>query len=170
MSIVRSLRFAGFLGLIIVLNSNPASAQEPTGASGTGISTQINTFARPGQATMLVNVWGGVGTPGIWRVERTVDLIDLLSVVGVPGIGLEEVGTRSKTYVVIYRTIGGERREAFRRNVKDLLQDGISYPSLQANDVLSIEVERRRRIGLQAISSVVGTTSSIILLVLRLSE
>ena len=87
-----------------------------------------------------------------------------------PGVGLDEVGTRSKTYIVIYRTIGGERREAFRRNVKDLLQEGANYPRLQPNDVLSIEVKRRRKIGFQVISSIVGTTSSIILLVLRLTE
>ena len=170
MSTVHPLRFAGLLGLLVVFCSLPASAQEPTGASDTGISTQVNTFARPGQATMLVNVWGSAGSPGIWRVERTVDLIDFLSVVEVPGIGLDEVGTRSTTYVVIYRTLRGERREAFRQKVKDLLQVGASYPNLQPNDVLSIEVKRRRKIGMQLISSIVGTTSSVILLVLRLSE
>jgi len=139
------------------------------GASDTGISTQVNTFARPGQATMLVNVWGSAGSPGIWRIERNVDLIDFLSVVQVPGIGLDEAGTRSKTYVVIYRTVGGERREVFRRRVKDLLQEGASYPGLQPNDVLSIEVEQRREIGLQVVSGIIGTASSLTLLFLRLS-
>jgi len=169
MSIARFFRSV-ILGSLIVLCPLPASAQEPIGASDTGINTLVNTFARPGQATMLINVWGSAGSPGIWRVERTVDLIDFLSVIEVPGIGIDEVGTRSTTYVVIYRSNGGERREAFRRKVKDLLREGVRYPKLQQNDILSIEVDRRRKIGLQLVSSIVGTASSLTLLILNITS
>ena len=156
---------------LLFLVSTPAlvTAQNtlPTGSGGA--QSYVNDFSRPGQATMLVNVWGSAGQPGLWRVEKNVDLIDFLSVVGVPGIGLEEPGTRSTAYATIYRTVNGERREVFRQKIERLLQDGARYPTLADNDVLAIEIKRRRTIGLQVVSTIIGTASSITLLVLQLT-
>jgi len=130
----------------------------------------IQEFARPGRATMIVNVWGSARSPGLWRVERDVDLVDFLSVIGIPGVGDRQPGIRSDTYIAIYRSMGAERRNVYRRRVEAILEDGAQYPQLQENDILAIEVEERNRIGLRLISSIVGTVSSITLLIIRLTS
>jgi hypothetical protein len=154
------------VAIAIAVASAPADAQD----LGEGSQSYVNDFSRPGQATILVNVWGSAGQPGLWRVEKDVDLVDFLSVVGVPGIGTEDPGTRSTAYIAIYRTINGQRQEAYRRKVADILEDGATYPTLQSGDVVSVEVKRRRKIGLRTISSLVGTASSITLLILRFTD
>ena len=118
---------------------------------------------------MIVNVWGSASNPGLWRVERNVDLVDFLSVVGVPGVGDRQPGVRTRTYVAIYRSVNAQRRNVYRERVESILEDGAQYPELQENDILAIEVEESNRIGLQLVSSIIGTASSITLLVLRLT-
>ena len=58
----------------------------------------VNEFARPGQPTTTLYLWGAVGTTGIWRVERDVDLIQLLSVARVPGIGASQQDVRQNSF------------------------------------------------------------------------
>lgn len=157
--------FAGSLALC----SSVAHAQD-VGMRPGGAASYLNDYSRPGEATIIINVWGSAGQPGLWRVERDVDLIDLLSVIGVPAVGSNSAGTRSKEFVAIYRIVNGERREVYRRRLKTLLEDGESYPSLQNKDVLAIEVEQRRRIGLTTFSTLVGTASSLTLLILNLTR
>ncbi|PEN12829.1 hypothetical protein CRI94_12555 [Longibacter salinarum] len=165
-------RLASFLTVIVFITGVPLStyAQGVAGSGSTPTDANIQTYARPGEATMIVNVWGEANRPGIWRVERDVDLVEFLSVVQVPGIGLDQIGQRSTPYVVIYRSVGGERKQIYREKIEDILEEGSSYPDLQNNDILAIEVKRRRTIGLRMISTLIGTASSLTLLVLRLSR
>lgn len=121
----------------------------------------INVFAAPGAATVTVNVWGAVSRPGLWRVEKGVDLIKFLSVTGLAGIGQTRPGTRTKTFVSIYRNIDGVRREVYRSDVEDILEDGATYPVLEDDDVLGVETIQRRSLGFQTASLVVGTASSL---------
>jgi len=130
----------------------------------------VQEFARPGRATMIVNVWGSARSPGLWRVERDVDLVDFLSVIGIPGVGDRQPGVRTRTYVAIYRSVNAQRRNVYRERVEAILEDGAQYPALQENDILAIEVEERNRIGFRLISSIVGTASSITLLIIRLTS
>jgi len=130
----------------------------------------VQEFARPGRATMIVNVWGSARSPGLWRVERDVDLVDFLSVIGIPGVGDRQPGVRTRTYVAIYRSVNAQRRNVYRERVEAILEDSAQYPALQENDILAIEVEERNRIGFRLISSIVGTASSITLLIIRLTS
>lgn len=130
----------------------------------------VQEFARPGEATVLLNVWGSVNRPGLWRVKREADLVELLSVVGVQGVGRNDAGTHSKTIVSVYRNIDGRRRQVYRRNVKDILAEGATYPTLMDRDVLEVETIRRRSIGFQTISTIVGTASSLASLIVLISR
>jgi hypothetical protein len=170
MSIFYDFCFVLFIVITTVVVVPTAASQDVPSSLGGAQQGYVNDFSRPGQATILVNVWGNASKPGLWRVERTIDLIDFLSVVGVPGIGMEEPGMRSTTYIAIYRTVNGARRQTYREKVDDLLSDGAAYPTLGNNDIVSVEVERRRSVGLQLVGTVVGTASSITLLILRLSS
>jgi hypothetical protein len=155
-------------GLLLLAVPDPVWAQSTT-PSIEG-RTQINTYARPGAATMVVNVWGSVGQPGLWRVERDVDLVEFLSVVGVPGVGQDNPGTREKNIITLYRVQRGERQEVYRKDVDAILADGAGYPSLQEGDILAITAQKRKTLGFQFFSTVVGTASSLTLLILRLTE
>jgi hypothetical protein len=117
---------------------------------------------------MTVYLWGGVGRAGLWRVERDVDLIQLLTAAGVPSIGTDIPGTRRRTSVNVYRLVDGERRQVYAARIEDLLEEGASYPSLNPEDVVEIHVRERRSIGLGLISTLVGTASTVTLLALRL--
>lgn len=145
-------------------------------ASGQGLPTEesesfVKEYARPGRATMLINVWGNTAAPGLWRVEKSIDLISFLTLVGISGVGDRDRRVRTNTYITIYRsTASGERRQTYRQRVERILDSGASQPQLQDGDILSVEVEERSRVGLQLLSTIVGTASSITLLVLRLSS
>lgn len=158
--------------LLACIGPGTIFAQTPVGVPqgierGAG---QINQFARPGQPTLIVNVWGGVGQPGIWRVEQNVDLIELLSVVQVPGLGIENPGIRQKTLITLYRVEQGRHREVYKENLAHILQDGSALPMVQDGDVLAVTQVRRRNFGLTFFSSIVGTASSLTLLILRLTQ
>jgi len=134
-----------------------------------GESEIIQEFARPGQPTIIIYLWGNVGASGLWRVEPSVDLISLLSAAQVPGIGKNSPGIRRTYYVNIYRGSEGNRQQVYREKLSNLLNQGAVYPQLKAEDVIEVEQRDRRSIGLRTISSIVGTASSMTLLILRLS-
>jgi hypothetical protein len=161
-SLVQRLAVAGVVCLLLLV---PGTAPAQGITAGEGIITD---FTRPGQPSMTVYLWGGVGRAGLWRVERDVDLIQLLTAAGVPSIGTDSPGTRRRTSVNVYRLVDGERRQVYAARIEDLLEEGASYPSLNPEDVVEIHVRERRSIGLGLISTLVGTASTVTLLALRL--
>jgi len=130
----------------------------------------IREYAQPGEPTMTVYMWGNVGATGIWRVGRDIDLVEFLSAVQVPGIGQERVDIRQRLTLRVFRGGSGDRREVYNKRLDNILGEGAAYPDLQDGDVLLIEVRQRRRIlSFRFISTLVGTASSITLLILRLT-
>ncbi len=140
-------------------------------AQSPALTTQgVNQYARSGRSTITVFIWGEVGTPGVWRVEPDVDLIELLSVVGVTGVGVDEPDMSQRISLRIYREEGGQRSEIYSQQLDHLLTGGRAYPTLQDRDILEVVTRRRRRLGLQTVALIVGTVASITLLALRISE
>jgi hypothetical protein len=164
----------GFLVSFAVLALSTGFSLSPVHAQGTGALGDADTFvfeyARPGEATILVNVWGNVARAGLWRVERDVDLVEFLSVVEVPGVGTNRIGTRSRNVVTVYRQREGERTVVYRRNLEDILEDGVQYPRLENRDVLEIETTQRQRIGFRLVSTIISTVSSTASLILLLTR
>ena len=129
----------------------------------------VNTFARPGQPTIRVYILGSVGATGIWRIERQTDLVELLSAARVAGIGQDQPDYNQRVNLRIYRTNADDRRKIYDEQLSDILAEGTTYPPFQEGDVLEVETERRRTIGLALISQVIGAASSVTLLILRLT-
>lgn len=129
---------------------------------------QARTYARPGYATITVYIWGSVSAPGPWRFESDIDLIELLSVVGVPGVGTADAGFTQTNTVKIFRKEDGERRLLYEEDVAVILTSEPSYPTLQRDDILIVETRRKPRLSFQTVASYVGTLSSLLLLYLRL--
>jgi hypothetical protein len=164
---VRCRLAALFMAGLLVGGLSPFSAQ----AQNLPLPEQsyVNEFARPGQPTMTLYLWGSVGTTGIWRVERDVDLIQLLSVAGVPGVGTSERDVRRRFILHIYRDEGGERREVYAEEVENLIGGGAApVPPLQDGDILAIETRERRRISVNLVFTTLRTVSSFLSLYLLL--
>ena len=129
----------------------------------------INEFARPGQPTMTLYLWGSVGTTGIWRVERDVDLIQLLSVARVPGVGASQQDVRQNFILHIYREVNGERSQIYEEEIQNLIGGGAKpVPPLQSGDVLTVETQTRRRLNLNLVFTTLRTVSSFLSLYLLL--
>jgi hypothetical protein len=169
-AVSRLSRRVGYVAILAVslLLFAPASAHaQPTTGGAEGIVTD---FSRPGQPSMIIYLWGGVSRPGLWRVERDVDLVQLLTAAGVPSIGTDPAGTRRRTFIRVYRTSGDNRTEVFEQRVDRLLAEGSTYPPLQAEDIVEVQVKERRAVGIQLIGTLVSTASAVTLLVLRLTS
>jgi hypothetical protein len=155
------------LGALLLGGASPAAAQGgPEGSLSSGDSF-THRFAGPGQATMTVYLWGSVGRSGIWEIERDTEIVELLSAANVPGLGADQVETRERLLLRIYRQQSAERSEVYEESLEDVLETGTQAPQLQEGDVLVIETQTRRRLSLQTITRYVGTLSSVALLVLR---
>lgn len=133
-------------------------------------SQYINQYARAGRPTITIFLWGEVGTPGVWRVEPDVDLIELLSVVGVTGIGVDEVGTRRRTILRIYREEGGQRSEIYNVPLERIVSEGRAYPALQDGDVLEVVTRSRGRVSFSLVTQVIGAAAALTLLIIQLSD
>ena len=125
-------------------------------------------LVRPGYPSMTVYVWGSVGSPGAWEIERGMDLVDLLAAVGVPGLGVNEAGSRETLTLYIYRGETENRQEIYQQDVEALLTKGDAHPELHPEDVLMIESRTRRRIGARTIFETVRTVTSLLSLYLLL--
>ena len=149
------------------------SALQPSAAYAQDLQlpeqSYVNEFARPGQPTMNLYLWGSVGSTGIWRVERDVDLIQLLSVAQVPGIGASQQNVRQNFILHIYREVDGERTQIYEEEIQNLIGGGAkTVPPLQDGDILAVETQTRQRISLNLIFTTLRTVSSFLSLYLLL--
>lgn len=135
-------------------------------------------YARPGQPTMTLYIWGAVSRPGIWHVEREATLVEILSLANVQAGGSEGEGVRVERFLRVYRGSGApptagafpSRDLVYEVPLEDLMS-AQSALELRDGDVLAVEVETHRTwFTLRNISSVIGTAASLTLLIIRLSD
>lgn len=136
-------------------------------------------YARPGQPTMTIYVWGAVSKPGIWVVEREATLVEILSLVNVQGGGTTQEGVQETRFLRIYRGgvpsepsgLQADRNLVYETPLDEIVTALQVAPMLQDGDVLAIEVETRRSwFTFRNISSLIGTAASLTLLIIRLGE
>jgi protein involved in polysaccharide export with SLBB domain len=155
------------LFLTAALGPRAARGQPEVGAD----EGYVNTYARPGEATQTVYVWGAVGTPGIWEIETGTGLVELFSVVRPTGYGQESPGRRTRVRLRIHRTTNGETRVAHEMRLSELLEMAPQErPSLQPQDVIEVRSVQTRKFSFETVSTVVGTLSSVTLLIIRLFD
>jgi hypothetical protein len=132
-------------------------------------------YARPGDFTMLVSVWGDVGRRGRYEVPVGTDIGQLLSLAGGPGadirgtVGADTWSRRQagKTIVRLSRLGGGEGRQiVMELRIEDLLRLRESNVPLQDGDIIMID--RVRPFNIWDIFSLVSTSGTLILLLDRI--
>jgi hypothetical protein len=166
-SIAPALALLLALGVVGTGFLSEAHAQSPSVSR----SDYVNTYARPGQATHTVYVWGAVSQPGIWKIEPETGLVELFSVVQPSGYGVQTPGTRSKVRLRIHRSEGGTMEVVNELTLSKLLDLTPSQrPSLQAQDVIEVRTIEQRRFSFSTVSAVIGTLSSLTLLVIRIFD
>jgi len=152
--------------LLLVLLVYPASGQTPD----VNQDTFAFRYAMPGRTTIDVNVLGAVGKPGVWKISSDVDLIELLSVVQVPGTGRDEAGLRENVMINVYRTVEGVRTSAYSESLEQILSFGAGVPTLENGDVLVVITHTRKGFGFQRVIQTITAAASLSLLILRLSR
>ena len=158
-----------FLLVMGVLLALPVQAQElgrlgDVQASG----TSYHVFARPGEATVQVLVYGNSGG-GIYEVGAETKLDEFLALIGgAPGFG-SSTGRKVRVTIQLYREQEGSRTLVYEERMEQMVTEPGQYPRLQEGDVFVVEVIERNRIGWRDVLSVVTGVSSVILLASRIS-
>jgi hypothetical protein len=129
-------------------------------------------FRDPGEPSMRVFIWGDVGNAGIWRVNRDVDFIELLSAARPGGVGQERARQRQRVDIRVYRITEGERRMIYNERLNEMLEEGLQLPELADEDVVEVRTrERRGRLEqIRLITGLIGSTASLALLFLRITD
>jgi len=158
--------------LFIFIASSIAFAGPSLGQGvGTGGDDFTYQFRDPGEPSMRVYIWGDVGSAGIWRVNRDVNFIELLSAARPGGVGVERARQRQRVSIRVYRIVDNERRMIYDEQLNEILEEGLRLPDLTDEDVLEVRTqERRGRLEqFRLITGVIGSTASLVLLFLRLT-
>ena len=116
-------------------------------------------------------VWGGVDKPGIWRIEPDTDLVELFSVVYPSGYGQESPESRTAVRLRIHRSTAESPRVVAEMELNRLLDmTPQERPTLEDGDVIEVRTIEKRKFSLNTFGTVVGTLSSITLLIIRLFD
>lgn len=108
-----------FAFLTIVL---PSSARAQTNQSGLisvspGSSVANYYFAKPGDLTIMVNIWGFVQKPGRYEVSSTTDLVQLIALAGGPA---EYADMSCVRITRLPETGGDQKKREFSVDLEDL--------------------------------------------------
>jgi hypothetical protein len=131
-------------------------------------------FARPGDFTMLVSVWGAVGRSGRYEVPVGTDIGQLLSLAGGPGadvrgvVGADNWSRRAAgtTIVRLSRSRGEGREIILELRIEDLLRLREQNVPLQEGDIVMID--QIRSFNIWDLFSVISTSGTLILLLDRI--
>lgn len=133
-----------------------------------GQNELIRVYGDPGNPKMRVYVWGQAQT-GLWSVDEGTDLLDFASVVTAGGLRANRPEIETTMVLELYRE--GEQNEEplYAESVEEIFSSR-SYPELRDGDILVLRERTRRRFTWREISSVIGTISSTIGLVLLIDR
>lgn len=149
-----------------------ASAQSLDRLQETETSVAYHYYARPGDATVQVSVWGTIGNTGIYEVPEDTQLDKLVTMAGGAPIDARQRGQDpDNIQIKLYRTAeNGERSVIYEASLERLIAD-TQYPVLQDDDILVVELERARTpFRLRDALSITSSLASLTLLTLRLID
>lgn len=129
------------VALISVLMIFASNAHAQTNQSGLVSATPGGTaanyyFAKPGDITILVEVWGFVQRPGRYEVASTINLINLLSLAGGP---TEDGRIDNIRITRIVKGTPADKRITLTMDLEDLTKVKESELSLQPGDVIHVD-------------------------------
>ncbi|MEP0548668.1 MAG: SLBB domain-containing protein [Rhodothermales bacterium] len=160
------MRLALFLFCFTMLGAGSAEAQTLTTNSGVAVYR----YANPGQPTMDVRVWGAVRSPGVYQVERDMDLIEVLTLAGGPSIPSADDRSVRNVHVEILREAAAGRTAVLTTTLDALTALDTPLPDLQDGDLVSLSVQTQQRFTWRDALSVTTSVAALAVLVLRILE
>ena len=155
------------LGLFMALPGQAQDFAQLDNTINTGMSYHV--FAKPGEVTVRILVLGEAG--GIYDVGESTQVDEFLALIGgAPGFGVRSSQNRTKVTIQLYRDEGIRRRLVYEAPMEEMFQEPGQYPDLQDGDIFVVEVIEKSRISWRDVLSVVTSISSLVLLIVRLSE
>ncbi len=155
-----------------VLGNSPTTAQSLDRLADTEASVAYYFYARPGDATVQVSVWGTIGNTGIYEVPTDTQLDKLLTMAGGAPIDTRQRGQDPDDIrITLYRTgEDGDRTIVYEEPLEHLVQNP-EYPALQDDDILVVELERARTpFRFRDVLGIVSSLASLTLLGLRIFD
>ncbi|MDZ4698626.1 MAG: hypothetical protein SH809_02875 [Rhodothermales bacterium] len=149
----------------------PAVAQQNFGRIE-DTQTNIQSYfyhVEPGSATIQVYAFGKLQSPGVYIIEEGENLGFLLALSGGPVFATNPDWSQTPT-VRLFRNRGGARTQIFESTMEEMLNTASETPLLQDGDVLTIDVEQRRRMNWRDVFTIISPILSTLLLVERLSR
>ena len=151
---------------------SPATGQSLDRLQETETSVAYHYYARPGDATVQVSLWGTVGSTGIYEVPEDTQLDKLLTMAGGAPIDARQRGQNPDDIrITLYRTgEDGDRQVIYEEPLETLIED-TRYPVLQDDDILVVDLERARTpFRFRDILGIVSSLASLTLLTIRLFD
>ena len=160
------MRFA-FLSLcFVIVGAGLAQAQTLTTSSGVAVYR----YANPGQPTMDIRLWGAVSSPGVYQVERDLDLIEVLTLAGGPAIPSQDDRTIQRMDIDVLRESGANRTVVFTTTLGGLTAADTVLPDLQDGDLVTLTAVTRQRFTWRDALGVAGSIAGLAVLILRFTE
>lgn len=144
----------------------------PVSAQGTGLAAMENLYARPGHPTMVIYVLGDVAITGRWRVEREVQLLDLLAVAGPSVVMTEQSETVEDVRIKVFREADQGRRLTFNEPIESLLTSANASLLLEEGDIVVVDLIEKpasTTISLREVLSIATSVASLVVTVVALA-
>lgn len=151
---------------MVTAASSLLPAQSFTRMDETTTNTAYFFYARPGDPTIQVWVWG-VQAPGLYEIRSDVNVGQVLTMAGGPPLQTREQRMRVNSILKVYRGGVGERALIYDARLEDVLARA-DYPPLQDGDVLVLETLTRRLLSWRDVVQVAAAASTLVLLVDRI--
>ncbi|RMH70473.1 MAG: hypothetical protein D6675_09275 [Gemmatimonadetes bacterium] len=158
-------RFITIWVIIAFMSPSFVMAQPASDLGLAGKNPLVNySFARPGDLTIYVNIWGAIAAPGRYEVPTNTTLLDLLSLTGGPKPGVKMNKIR---IIRIVETNPEVRRVEFTVNLEDITKIKDRDIELYPGDTIILEETswQRTRQVISSISTVVLFATAIINLI-----
>lgn len=160
--------------LLFALLTTTVVAQAPS-AFGRVDQTSSNAdtyfyFTQPGAATMQIQVLGTVRTPGLYEVSEGTTMGQLLALSGGPPLSPRSRHTQVEATVRLYRPNPAGSALLYEGALEQGISDPNRYPTLQDNDVITVEVTQHQPFDWRDASRIVSTVAVLALAIERFSR
>jgi hypothetical protein len=162
---------AACFGLLVLpgLGAADTRAQDLTGGLQSE-GTSYHVFTRPGQNTIQVMVLGSGIQAGLYEIGEGTDLAQLVALSSYEP-GVRRARDERVVTIQLYRdNARGQRRLAYDSSLDRLVATQTSYPTLQAGDIVRVEVVDRERFSWRDGLQIFTAAAAIALTLERLSR
>ena len=165
MTVIPSRSFWRVLPMVLVL-----AGFVPTPASAQDGYPRERTHMIPGRPSIDIYVLGATSSRGPWKVTDGIPFIELMSILLPEGLGNVPDNVVQKATLDVYRTDETGTHLAQSVDLRAVLRGEAPPPTLKNLDTLVFEnvVKPKRRITFRGVLNVITTSTSLLLLYLRL--